>query len=362
MPLLEAFLALALTMLSLAVIASLLVEFVHRLARTRANDLKGMLEGFYDRELRSFVETELKKTGKALDDHKKAFIERLAANPLLFGSTSQPQGRIMSSLKPLESLSTQDFHKRLAYTDIGKVMKEKTEIEIDELVDSLSRAYDAFGVAATDLFKRRAELISLAAGLLVAFGLNVNALRVFEQYLDDPQLRANVVAQADLISAKYRESIDKSDVKGFKNGEEAEEFVKSFKEDVASLEKSGVTIGYSPAAPPCSLWDKHERPWPQSLLFTVLWLLGVVGTGLLIGLGGPFWFDIVRKLTEVIQVARGGAATDRAETGKPTGAAPDPMKSLKDTFKKIGGLPPLVKAQSILSAATEATTDTDNAV
>ncbi len=327
-----------------------------------------MLEEFYDSELKTFVETELKKTGKALDEHKEAFIKKLINNPLLPENPSGLRGYIKSILRPLASLSTEDFFKRLAGTDIGKQIKAKGEAEIDELVDSLSLAYDEIGVVATDLFKRRAQIFSLAAGILVAFGLNVNALLVFQSYLDDPLLRAKVVAQADSISAKYKESIDKGDVTGFKDKEEAEAFAESFKKDVASLEKSGVTIGYSRDVRPGKLWRKDEaksadeKTLSRKIIGTVFWGLGVLGTGLLIGLGGPFWFNIARKLTEVIQVARGGAATDGSETRKSTLAAADPMKSHKDTFKKIGGGPPLVKAQANLTTAIDAAMVADSAV
>ncbi len=71
MPLLEAFLALALTMLSLAMVATLVVEFFHRLARTRAKDLKGMLEELYDSELKERVQEELHETGAELEKHKQ---------------------------------------------------------------------------------------------------------------------------------------------------------------------------------------------------------------------------------------------------------------------------------------------------
>lgn len=34
----------------------------------------------------------------------------------------------------------------------------------------------------------------------------------------------------------------------------------------------------------------------------LVWLLTTIFTGVLIGLGGPFWFDMVKRLTEVSQV------------------------------------------------------------
>jgi hypothetical protein len=93
----------------------------------------------------------------------------------------------------------------------------------------------------------------------------------------------------------------------------------------------------------------------------MFWALGVFATGLLIGLGGPFWFNVVRKLTDVLQVARGGTPSV-AEPGDSAGAPANPMKSNRDTFKMTGGSPPSVKAQANLTATTKAATDADRAV
>ncbi|MDX1968397.1 MAG: hypothetical protein SFV23_14570, partial [Planctomycetaceae bacterium] len=95
-----------------------------------------------------------------------------------------------------------------------------------------------------------------------------------------------------------------------------------------------------------------------------LWVIGVIGTGLLIGLGAPFWFNIVRTLTEALQVARGGggrAATNDTATAAVSGPGDERMKALKNTFKRIGGTPPLIQAQVRLGEAIKSATDADQA-
>ena len=365
MPLLEAFLALALTMLSLAMVATLVVELLHRLSRTRAKDLKAMLGEFYDSELKGLVETELKKTGKALDEHKKKLIEKLVNNPLMSGEKlGKVKGRLRASLRPLTSLSTEDFFKRIAYTDVGKHVKAKTEEEIDEFVDALSRKYEEFGVAASDFFKRKAQFLSLVAGVIVAFALNVNALSVLQSYLDDPQLRASVVAQSEVIAAKHRKLIKDIEgkgagVEGFENLDELKEYGESFKKDAESIGKMGAPIGYGRNVPPGRLWrDKDLGPWAKGFCI-LLWVVAVFGTGLLIGLGGPFWFNIVRKLTEAIQVARGASTAGGAQARGATSAA-GPMEPNRDTFRKTGGRPPLLRTHAPLTSAAQPSTGPDN--
>ena len=354
MPLLEAFLALALTMLSLAMIATLAVEFVHRLVRTRAKNLRTMLEEFYDSELSHFVESEVRKGSKDLED-KSEFIRKLLTNPLV--SKAEQSGLIMSGLKDLTSLSSVDLFKRLAYTNLGKRIKARAEVDIDEAVDSLSRSYEAFEVAATDLFKRKAQLVSLVAGVVVAFGLNVNALSLFETYMKDPQARAKAVAQADVVLGVFERQTE--NIAEFKDEKELMAQVKSIRHGINELDNVGITIGYPPDRIPAN-W--HKNPTRAWYLEAMRWALGVLGTGLLIGLGGPFWFNVVRKLTDVLQVVRGGSPTTAAAPAATANAVTDPMKSNKDAFKLAGGLPPLLKAQANLAAAAQAATNAGNTV
>ncbi|MHC4244878.1 MAG: hypothetical protein ACYSU4_20910, partial [Planctomycetota bacterium] len=351
MPLIEAFLALALTLLSLAMIATLIVELIHRFARTRSKNLKKMLEKFYETELKKMIENKLQKSGEKLEDKKK-FIEKLVTNPL------REEGKLSvfvkshlkdpETYKKLTSLSTGDLFKGLAYTEIGKRIKTKTEAEIDEAVDSLSQSYEALGVAATDLFKQRAQIISLAVGILVAFVFNVNALLIFKSYLDDPQARAMAIAQADVALETYTKRTD--NITGFQDKKELVNHVNSIRDEIKGLGNMGITIGYASDKVPIS---RPENPTFPRWLEIVFWTVCVLGTGFLIGLGGPFWFNVVNKLTDVLQVARGGAPT-AAKPGDSAKAPPDPIKSNRDTFKMACEPPPLVKAQANLTAANKA--------
>ncbi len=332
MPLIEAFLALALTLLSLAMIATLIVELFHRIARTRAKNLRTMLEEFYDNAVEPRVKAELQKTAKKLEEHKTEFIDKLMSNPLIKGE--KQAGLFESRLKDVVSLSTGDLFKKLANSDIGKKIKKKTEAEIDEAVDSLSRSYDEFGVAATDLFKRKAQIISLLVGILVAFFLNVNALSIFKSYLDDPQARAKAVAQADAALETFTKRTD--NISGFTDKKEIVDHVNTIKKEIEGLGDTGIPIGYSKDKAPVSWFVKDpDSDWKkkaQLCVGIVFWAVGVFITGLLIGLGGPFWFNVVRKLTDVLQVVRGGAPTAAKPGGSATVPA-DPIKFNRDTFK-----------------------------
>jgi len=514
MPLLEAFLALALTLLSLAMIATLIVEMIHRIAGTRSENLKVMLGELYDRELRDrdpkkMFESLLKKSGKKLDNDSKTkeiveellkkgskelkkngselkemvkkllkeggekldddqsrlkdrveaelkrndFINGLICNPLKKGETggrprNGPRGLLdwlgikgPTNRKNLASISTKELFEKLAYTDVGKQIKAETEEKIDEKVDQLARSYDEIGVAASDLFKRKAQIVSLFAGVLAAFLFNADALSILEAYLDDPQSRAKAVARTDVVlenftkmtktgigadTAPSAEAMPATETPagttapagaetppgvtdtGYKTNKEVVEDVNRIREEIKKLGDMGIPLGYSkdkaplvwiikkpPSDPNEAVPDPNktvgepneaapdpnktvgepnetdsdpntagsdrkgsDRDWWPGIVF---WALKVLGTGFLIGLGGPFWFNVVRKLTDVLQVVRGGAPAAAERGDSATGPA-DPVKSNRNAFKMTGGLPDAVKAQAKLTAATKVAADADKAV
>jgi hypothetical protein len=139
-------------------------------------------------------------------------------------------------------------------------------------------------------------------------------------------LRAKVAAQAETLSDKFQQRIDNSD-QGFTNTQEVQDFVQELRNDLQSLQNDGLNIGYDWDEVPGRLFRKSENDgggvqvrccsWWRDL---ALWAVGVLATGLLIGLGGPFWFNIVRKLTEVVRVTQGGGS-DGAAGGDGVGGA-----------------------------------------
>lgn len=70
-----------------------------------------------------------------------------------------------------------------------------------------------------------------------------------------------------------------------------------------------------------------------------LWMFGVLLGGALIGLGGPFWFDIYKRISAVAQVARAAGLTARrkpTETSAEPATAPEVVhqpKDVHDAFK-----------------------------
>ena len=263
-----------------------------------------------------------------------------------------------SYFKKLTSLSTENLVARLAATDVGMQIMKKGEAEAKKIISNLSQRYDEFGDAASDFFKRRAQYYSLLAGLFVAFVMNVDALALFEAYLDNPEMRAAVVAKSELISSSYEQASKqledlkkKAEADGATDGAATLDVIKqdvnAIRIQVEDLKGAGVPIGYSLNVAPATIWTTDSGNSAYWRLFlSIPWFLRVFVSGLLVGLGGAFWFNVVTNLMKATR--GGGAGGGPSDAGKRSPQTPkDPVKRNQDIFMAVAtGKMPLASSSS----------------
>lgn len=119
-------------------------------------------------------------------------------------------------------------------------------------------------------YKRWAQKITCVLAVVVAVGLNANAIDIGEQLANDPTVRAAVVTRAEAAAGE-----ESGDAKAA--GEKAEDAVKGL--------------------------DALEVPllWPDGFMhgFNLAAALGLLITAIAISLGAPFWFDALGKLAHL---------------------------------------------------------------
>lgn len=354
MQLLDAALAFALTMLALATIATILIEIVHRLTLWRARGLRDMLGKFYDSEIKGWVQANLPAVPGGPEKVKQELLDQLMANPMV------PEGKRKHLHNLVNVLSTREFLRRLGESEVGRKLKEemtrKTEEakkKLEDTVDRLMTRYEEFGAAASALFKRRAQVMSFIAGVVLAFIANVDGVLIFDTFIQDPELRSQVLANKATVMAQW-EQVDQ----GYRGLLEADELpeaganveairrnYESFRDELASLEASGVPIGYRffPQL------DPDASPLGQTAFWT--WLLKVLLTGCMIGLGGPFWFDVVKKLSRMATTLRGGKGEGGDRPAAEAGRAGTPSLSLPAAVSEFLGIPALGEERAELPPA-----------
>ena len=332
---LDAALAFAITMLILAMVVTTLVETLHRLFGLREKGLAILLGNFYDRILFS-------RSGGVLraGDDRRAFIEMMTINRGPVGKA--PMMALQRSLnvdaqsedrkflnwiwggRRLGSLSLTAFMERLGGSDYGAQLVTQAsragDKGIEWVLKDVAQKFDAFGVEASEYFESRARLLSVIVGFVLAFAINVNAIALFETFMKRPDVTQAIIARGESVTKSY-ENLQKQAAAVATSAqtatsEEARASMQKAADEAAaaveSLQSVGVPIGW------------NAQSLAEFRRSTATALLGLFLGGLLIGLGGPFWYKAVQTLTGVRAFSKKDTTASTTDTTTaPVPAAPN---------------------------------------
>lgn len=327
MNLLQGSIAFALALAGLATLCTVLIEILHRVAGWRADGLKNMLNAYFDHVIVArFGEEKPANLTELKSNYLDTLSESHLITHLMEGKSKMPLF-VRRNMLQLESLSLQEFLGRLPDADVfGHLELTKNHEQQVQLLAELGEKYAHYGNAASNYFKRRAQFLSLILGLCLAVFGNIHAGRIFDAFVKDPVLAARMEQQADGIRSVIARQQAEQVADGMSQAALAD--INSQMQQVGTAleayQKMGLPMGwtYYPncfqkgvSDPDCKRIIKpatltpiaSEASLPASLWQTLcsdpggffLWLFTVAITGVLIGLGGPFWFDIAMKLSQV---------------------------------------------------------------
>jgi len=411
MQLLDASLAFVLTLAALATVVTTIIEACFRIARMRKKNLievmkllnnelgKGSLKmnpeerwNFFSKVVENPVETVdlvSKINWKKSDEENEKTLANFLSS---FGKIKDRKGIYTKVTLEyvLRCLSENDSVKRASLEASDKL---KTEL------NRIARKYEEFGSAVSASFKQYAQACSIGIGILLAFGANVDGLRIFEAYRTDPKLAAAVIEKhegfieknkevqnsMDRLKALYIQEIEtknklendelsdtdreaiKKDLNNIQNKitEESkianiQKTIQDAKNQISELGALGVPIGWDfypkcpygndesewlKSSPECRDIPKNNRAikwdWfgscPLSTIRNdfagfMVWVLKVIITGILIGLGAPFWFDVAKRLSQIRKGLENPNASDedRLAARDANGDADERKKIVKD--------------------------------
>ena len=333
---LQSFMAFALVMILFSTIVSGITEFVLRIVKMRARVLHNAMVALAQEIIFPQVADQIDQT----DETKSSFVDQLLVNPSATQSgTKSGFWRILDFLsgqinqESIDELSTPAFIQRMAKTDVGKAIAANDEPTFELLVKDFANSFERYTAASSEVFRKRAHYISFAVAIAFALIMNVHAGRLLEQLQKNPQLVQSLLAKADQITAK---------VGSDDPVEEPQELAETLKAVEKQLQEvrsfSDLPIGheYFP-------YGEKDAPLTGDGVVANLgarsaWLVNAVLAGILIGLGGPFWFRVYSNISQFVQVLhtfgpRSGELIDdtRPSAGKPGKA--EGQETLIELFK-----------------------------
>lgn len=330
MTVLSAALAFAITMLILSMVNSVFVETVHRVASLRETGLNLLMSQIYDRVMTPIL------AARGLPDTmvaalRQGFVDLMTVNRAPAGDRGM-QGLDLSSDstkideglwskwwkgRRLAKLGVDDFMSRLGGSEFGDHVRDAiraSDANVDEVLKDIAERFEQFGRESSVFFERRARLVSVLCAVALALVMFIHPLELYRTFMANPEVTARVIAIQDATLAAYdqqREQLttqmDAASASANPAAvEEARKALQDLQDKIAAetsrLQGLGVPIGWSDERL-ASIGLSHGATgylWVGgkfwTLLPTLLWLaLG----GLLVGLGSPFWYDLVKSVSMI---------------------------------------------------------------
>jgi hypothetical protein len=321
--LISAALAFAITMFFLSTVSTVLVETIHRFLQQREKGLELMLGHLYDRVIAANL-------GGNAEAYRERFVELMSVNRAPTGAglasgsdlkkddKAQDRWTWLWNGRRLGNLGVNDFINRLGSSEFGDALRTQVaEGAHDAVIKDIAAKFEAFGAEASAFFQSRARLFSVLVSIGMAYMIYVHPAQLFQAYLNIEGLSEKVIA-LDNLTASPDEATRKT-----------------AKETIKELKDLKVPLGWDDdrlKAGGFWMWDKFGVPIPvpcfgmsgggctatAAQFPTLVWL--VIG-GLLVGLGGPFWKQIIDQLTPMRAKGKG---EDSAKTGGSSGGASQP--------------------------------------
>lgn len=346
-----AIIAFAVTMFMLSVIVSVMVETVHRLRRTRHKGLKQLIEKLYVHS----IATRLRPAGGATlspESFAVLILENRATGEVEDGDTVQATetGRLNS----IDSIPVEVFTQKLA--DLKLVLKDD-RLKMEDVVADIAAKYVTFGQEMSVSFERKSRTIAVVCAMVLAVVAYVHPLNLARVYLKNPELAEQVARKSEDIEAQLK-ALDGT-IDGLKANvtedpatleaaaNEIVDAADDIKARIEALKAEGVPLGWPDGAGACngeSLFVQDcvaeigslHVPVPSAM--NLVWLLF---GGLLVGLGAPFWQQIIgslvaangltQKLASIVNGAEPARGAVAAVAAVPAAAAPAP--TAVQTFK-----------------------------
>jgi len=300
MPILDAALAFALTMLVVSTVITALVGFLQTLAKTRRNVMKEMLEEYYKKELQPVILRETIRLKGVIDDATAAKLKELA------GEVNTSKLFTDKEIKNLVEASTSEITERLKRSDLGTKLLTDVKTEADSVFNELGERYEAIGDKFTASFRKNSRWWASAVALVLALALNIDSIFILDSYIKNQGLRNAVIAQRDTIEQDYKDLV--SSFEGQDDTVTRKEVEEAFSESqsqITTLTGIGLPIGWT-YFPHVGLKDNQAEEYTSNnnTRGWTFWVLGILLTAGLAGLGGPFWYDAVGGVSRAADIAR----------------------------------------------------------
>ena len=301
MPYLDAALAFALTMLAVASLVAQVVQRIRNTTKLRREGLQEMLKEYFSTELKPVVDRELNRlktiAGDKVSATLKETLEKFNAGPLL--EKIKAEGHA--------DMSTEEILERLKRSDLGQDLLTKLGDKAQAVFDEMGKRYDVIGKKASESFRVASKKWTIFVAIAVALILNVDSIYIANTYINNEQSRQVIIAQNEAFIEDYNtlsKTLAEEEAQETFTREELEQAFHESRDQIESVQNAGFPIGWSYfphsyfQGERGSSTDFQER---NTAVGWFSWVLGIILTVVLAGMGGPFWYDVVSGVSRAVK-------------------------------------------------------------
>lgn len=310
-------------------VVTVVVEAYHKALSLRRSGLEEMLRSVHLQVIGRIDQTLPENDPRALVRASGEFAKAMTSSPAYGGQGRwwwPANWRLNISQRRFEHLSKRQLAEQLAMTDFGKRLVMADRMTIQRVMGEVAYQFDRIGAAQSDYFRRRAKVISgLFAFAFVAAG-NINALDVYQHLASSEASSGQVIALVERIAAEGGVVLPEAGPAASPDSLSSASYLEAVARLQASsqlpigrayfpfcegLEPAGggawqrVDMRCQEPGARLSLWvmDPQYAVSVPSVVGNALarpaswivWLMSVIATAGLLGLGAPFWFDVFNR-------------------------------------------------------------------
>lgn len=358
MEILEGAAAFAVVMIVLSTIVTGISEAFLRLLAVRQIVLANAIERLIVDEIVPSVKTELTGVLDADGDGRlcagdvEMLKDKLSLSPLTVKALRIP---FASMRFGHERITTYSLLQRIAKSELGDALAKSGRSELRAKLTDIARTYERYAAAAAERFRYKAHRYTAIAAVLFAFGANIDAGRVFVYLMDDPGARQTLFSRAEEAKASNDAAVAR--LKAAQTGaeeaalDEVSDAIDGLSDTLVAF-RTDIRLPIGPSYYPycgSGLSELTIFGWNLDGVFAATgcagnvdrsyfgWAAYTLLAGVLIGLGGPFWYRVYAALSRILSVARsvraGGETIDENAADQPASRKALTQEDIVTTFQ-----------------------------
>lgn len=277
---------------------------IFNIQKLRSKAFQELLEDYFKFEFQPVVQRELQRLRKELKLQEKLVSELNNKAAKLNAKTIFTE----HELAIFTDMTTEELIERLKRSALGHQLLMELGDKAKDIFDEHGKRYEVVADRATHALRSRMAQLSTFIALVLAVLLNIDSIFIAKTYLNSESNLLAVTSQKDAFVKGYNALAEVLKEEG-KDSLTRLEFERAFQESQEQLNTVpvvGFPIGWSYF--PYSYFkgnndgpgDYQERNTPLGWLS---WWLGILLTGVLAGLGAPFWYDVAAGITNAVRAA-----------------------------------------------------------